>query len=70
MEKILAMLILAAVLSAVLISGCTQQTINPIPQGTPDKATEDKTAAALESELDQALENMTDADIENALLNQ
>ena len=69
MKVILAILLVASVLSAVLISGCTQQTITPTPQGA-GRAAEDKAAAALESELDLALENMTDADIEAALLSQ
>jgi molybdopterin-biosynthesis enzyme MoeA-like protein len=72
MAKLLTLLAITAVLAAVLISGCTQSPSIPSggTGGTIDKATEDKAAAALESELEQAVANMTEADIEQALLNQ
>jgi len=69
MKKLIALLVVAAVLAVVFISGCTQQ-----PSGGTgnivSKAAEDKAAAALESELDQAVANISTSDIENALLNQ
>jgi outer membrane lipoprotein-sorting protein len=70
MKKLIALLVVAAVLAVVFISGCTQQPSGPATGGVINKAAEDKAAAALESELDQAVANMSTSDIENALLNQ
>jgi hypothetical protein len=67
--KILKILAILAILSVVLASGCTQ-----IPSGGTggivSKEAEDKAAAALDSELEQAVANMTEADLEQALLDQ
>ncbi len=72
MKKLITALAMIAVLSAVFISGCTQTPSSQTSTtgGAINKATEDKAASALESELDQAIANMTESDIENTLLNQ
>jgi hypothetical protein len=70
MNKILTILGILAVVSAVFISGCTQQPAGGGTGGAINKAAEDKAAAALESELEQAIANISSSDIENALLTQ
>jgi PBP1b-binding outer membrane lipoprotein LpoB len=72
MNGVAAFLLVAALMSAVLISGCTQQT--PAGGGTTgqaiNKTAESAAQSAIEQEMNQAVENITTNDIENALLNQ
>ena len=68
--RAITILALIAVLSVALVSGCTQTPSGTVTGNAPDKTTEDLAASALESELDQAIANMSESDIENALLNQ
>ena len=72
MNKIAAVLLVAAVLSAVLVSGCTQQTPagGDITGGVVNKAAEGAAQSAIETEMEQAIANISTEDIENALLNQ
>ena len=70
MNRTIALLAIAAVLAVVFISGCTQQPSGSVTGGAINKAAEDKAATALESELEQAIANISSSDIENALLNQ
>ena len=80
MNRPIALLLLAAVVAVVFISGCTQTPAPPgpsggtpsggTPSGSVSKAVEDQAASALESELDQAVDNLTTSDIENTLLAQ
>ena len=70
MNKVLTILAITSVLAVVFISGCTQQPAGTGTGGVVNKAAEDKAAAALESELEQAIANISSSDIENALLNQ
>jgi outer membrane lipoprotein-sorting protein len=73
-KTMMALFAVAAVLAVFFISGCTQNP--PVPSGnggtggSMDKSAEDKAAAALEGEVDQAVANMSEQDLENALLNQ
>jgi hypothetical protein len=67
--KILKILTILAILSVVMVSGCTQ-TPSGGTGGAVSKAAEDKATAAMDTELGQAVANMTESDIENALLNQ
>jgi type IV secretory pathway TrbL component len=74
MKRLIAILAVAAIMAVVFISGCTQgppasPAGNNGTGGAIDKAAEDKAASALESELDQAVANMSSSDVENALLN-
>jgi PBP1b-binding outer membrane lipoprotein LpoB len=55
--KMLKALAIVAILSLVLVSGCTQ---TPSTGGVVNKATEDTAASALESELNQAIANMSE----------
>ena len=70
MNRVAAFLLVAAFLSAVLISGCTQQV--PAGGGTTGQAIAAESAAqsAIEDEMNNAIANITTDDIENALLNQ
>ncbi|MCX6814762.1 MAG: hypothetical protein NTY20_03905 [Candidatus Aenigmarchaeota archaeon] len=70
MNRTIALLGIVAVLALVFISGCTQQPAGGGTGGVISKAAEDKAAAALESELEQAIANISSSDIENSLLNQ
>lgn len=75
MNRTLTILAVAAIMAVVLVSGCTQGPParpggNNGTGGAIDKATEDKAAAVLESELDQAVANMSSSEVENAILNQ
>ena len=72
MDKIAAFLLVAALLSAVLISGCTQE---PAGGGSTtgqvvSKEAESAAQSAVELEMEQAIANISTEDIENALLNQ
>ncbi len=58
------MLIIALVLSAVFVSGCTRQ----VPSGgEPGGAVEEQAYRAIEQEMEEAIENITLEDIEQAL---
>ena len=70
MNKIAAVLLIAAVLSAVLISGCTQQPSSGGTGNVVNKAAEGAAQSAVENEMNQAIENISTSDIEDALLNQ
>lgn len=62
-------LMAVAFIAAVLMSGCTQESqTGPGTNQSFNKAAEEKAAAALESELEQAIANISEQDIENALL--
>lgn len=72
MDKIAASLLVAALLSAILISGCTQE---PTGGGSTtgqvvSKEAESAAQSAIEQEMEQAIANISTEDIENALLNQ
>ncbi len=72
MKKPIALLAVAAVLAVVLVSGCTQTPAAPSggAGNVISKAAEDKAAAAVESELDQAVANISTSDIESSILSQ
>jgi outer membrane lipoprotein-sorting protein len=70
MNKAVTILAIAAVLAVVLISGCTQQPSGPVTGGAVNKAAESAAQSAIEQEMNQAIENISTSDIENALLNQ
>ena len=78
MAKLLALFGIAAVLAVLMLSGCTQQPYTPsggtpsgnTPSGSVNKAAEDAAASALQAELDQAVANMTETDIESAMATQ
>jgi len=72
MNKIATFLLVSALLSAVLISGCTQQTGDggSTTGQVVSKEAESAAQSAIEQEMEQAIANITTDDIENALLNQ
>ncbi len=73
MKKALATLAIVAILAVVLASGCTQQPAGPDGGGgatVKTSSAEDQAATVVEGELDQAVANMTEVDVETALLNQ
>ena len=72
MDKIAALLLVSALLSAVLISGCTQE---PAGGGSTtgqavSKEAESAAQSAIELEMEAAIANISTEDIEQALLNQ
>lgn len=68
--KILLALVFVALVTTVMVSGCTQ---TPATGGGTAKTTasaEDQAFNTVDQELDQALEGMTTQDMENELLQQ
>jgi len=69
MNKLLALLAVAAIMAVVFISGCTQQPEGPGPATGEQIAAENSAVSAIEQEMEQAVNNISTEDIENALLN-
>ena len=70
MNKLLALLAVAAIMAVVFISGCTQQQpAGPGPATGEQIAAENSAVSAIEQEMEQAVNNISTEDIENALLN-
>ena len=69
MRKALAALAIVALLAVVFISGCTQQsTTDTTTGGTMGQTREEAASATIETELDQAIANMSEDDLEEDLL--